>query len=101
MNVFSLPAKQYGTPVDLCTDVRYAKCTPSKYMTQLSCSLLTSFTKDHCSVCVCGGGGGEQLCLGKMSGMCGCGGGGGGTIMPRGGHSFLGTSVRGDSRAWA
>ena len=42
-----------------------------------------------------GGGGGEgggQLCLGKNVRH-------GGTIITRGGHLFLGTNVRGDSRA--
>ena len=41
-----------------------------------------------------GRGGGGQLCLGK-SVRHGGGGGGGGAILPRGGHSFLGTNVRG------
>ena len=38
------------------------------------------------------GGGGGQLCLGKNVRH-------GGTIITRGGHLFLGTNVRGDSRA--
>ena len=38
------------------------------------------------------GGGGGQLCLGKNVRH-------GGTIFARGGHSFLGTNVRGDNRA--